>query len=394
MVKAADAAVEAGFVVRFVSVDYLDWASRLDDDLVPRRAWTWTRVPLARASHPISSRWVSVRQKVARTTAVLATPAWTPLSAVTRAYARTHPELLAAILEEPFDFVYGGTVAALAATAEAAERAGRPFGLDFEDFHPAESEDDDADLTHALATRVIRHVIGRAVFTTAASAPMADAYRDEFGTRPIVLHNVVPRPTQMSPRPAANGALKLYWFSQVIGPKRGLEDVVRAVGAAAIPAEMHLRGVPRASYIESLRELAYQERARLEIVVHEPTAPDAMVERCAPFDIGLSPEQEGVRNRALCVPNKPLTYLAAGLATIATDTPGQRTLSHDAGEGIWFYRPGDIAGLAEGLERWHRDREALARAQRAAFRAAVQRFHWEHPLERGALIDAMNRVMS
>jgi glycosyltransferase involved in cell wall biosynthesis len=394
MVKAADAAVDHGYDVRLVSVDYIDWAAALDRDLVRRRQWRWTPISLRRSEHPVASRWVSARQRVARTITAQLDAARAPIGSVVTAYGRTHAELLEAILDEPFDFVYGGTVGALAAIAQAARRAGKPFALDFEDFHPAESEEPDADLTHALAARVVRTAADGASFTTAASGPMAEAYAAQFATRPIVILNVVPKPAAMPPMTAASRPLRLYWFSQVIGPKRGLEDIVRGVAAARVPAQLHLRGAARPWYVEDLRELAHREGADLEIAVHSPANPDAMVDLCAPFDIGLSPEQEGVLNRALCLPNKPLTYLAAGLAVIATDTPGQRTLRDEAGEAIWWYRPNDVAGVAEGLSRWHADRQLLARARQRSFRAAQEHFHWEHAQQRGALLRAFETAMA
>jgi glycosyltransferase involved in cell wall biosynthesis len=394
MVKAADAAVEAGYDVRFVSVDYIEWAAPLDRDVVRRRRWRWTPVSLSRAEHPILSKSVSARQRVARAMSAVLDVERTPSACVSRAYARTHPELLDAILSEPFDFVLGGTVGALGAVAAAARQAGKPFALDFEDFHPAESEDADAELTHALATRVIGDAIDGAAFTTAASAPMAQAYEQRFGVRPLVIHNVVARPTALPRRDDVDRALRLYWFSQVIGPKRGLDDIVRAVGTAGIPAELHLRGVERLDYIAQLRELARRERADLRISIHAPGVPDEMVDLAASFDVGLSPEQEGVLNRALCLPNKPLTYLAASLAVIATNTPGQRTMNDAAGDAICWYRPGAIDQLASALQRWHTDRAALARARRAAFEAALRRYHWEHPLERGALMTAMRQALA
>jgi glycosyltransferase involved in cell wall biosynthesis len=79
---------------------------------------------------------------------------------------------------------------------------------------------------------------------------------------------------------------------------------------------------------------------------------------------------------------------------IATDTPGQRTLEDATRGGIWWYRPGDVARLAEGLRHWHDDRAALLRARELCFAAARDRFHWEHELESGALIAAARSVLA
>jgi hypothetical protein len=83
------------------------------------------------------------------------------------------------------------------------------------------------------------------------------------------------------------------------------------------------------------------------------------------------------------------TYMLAGLAVACTDTPGQRPLARDLGEGACFYTPGDIVTLAAGLKRWASDKVQLACAKTAAWKAAQRRWHWEHAQERGALLAAV-----
>ena len=80
--------------------------------------------------------------------------------------------------------------------------------------------------------------------------------------------------------------------------------------------------------------------------------------------------------------------MLAGLAVVFTDTPGQRRLAIDLGEGAILYPPGDVAALAAGLTRWASDKDLLGRARAAAWQAARRRWHWEHREERGALLDA------
>jgi hypothetical protein len=45
------------------------------------------------------------------------------------------------------------------------------------------------------------------------------------------------------------------------------------------------------------------------------------------------------------------------------------------------------------LTRWSQDEARLLRAKTAAWQAAARRWHWEHPLERGALLQAVTRVL-
>jgi glycosyltransferase involved in cell wall biosynthesis len=109
--------------------------------------------------------------------------------------------------------------------------------------------------------------------------------------------------------------------------------------------------------------------------------------------VGLGLEPGFSLNNWLALSNKLFTYMLAGLAVVFTDTPGQRPLALDLGEGALLYRVGDVEALARGLKRWDDDRELLARAKAAAWAAARRRWHWEHPEERGTLLGAVARAL-
>jgi glycosyltransferase involved in cell wall biosynthesis len=147
-------------------------------------------------------------------------------------------------------------------------------------------------------------------------------------------------------------------------------------------------------YLERLRKLADDVAPELKIVYHEPAPPDSMVDLCRGYDVGLALEQKHVLNRALCLTNKAFTYMLGGLALVLTDTPGQRPLGLDVGEGAILYMPGDVPALAAGLKRWAEDKCILARARAAGWQAAQRRWHWEHPAERGALLGAVARALA
>jgi len=390
MLKAADALSDAGYRVHVVSACLVDWARAADLDVrrTRERRWTWTVVDCSREIVHRARWWRGTRMRIARALAARVGPACLPLVIAARALSRAHPELLSAALAEPADLLYGGTVGALAAVALAARRSGAPYALDLEDFHSAEGEDRGAvRLSNALARRVERAVLPRAAFLTAGSEPIASAYRATYGIAPVAIHNVfaLPRraPVVVS---RAKDHLRLYWFSQTIGPGRGLEDAVRAMGLADIPGELHLRGRPVATYVDALHRLAADVAPRLVVVQHNPAPPDSMVALCAPYDVGLSLEQPAALNRDLCLTNKAFTYMLAGLPVAFTSTTAQESLALDMAAGALAYTPGDIAALAKGLARWANDREGLARARQASWAAAQRRWHWEHDRERGALL--------
>ena len=394
MLKAADAFADAGYDVRMISTRHVTWATDTDEDVRRSRRWRWTVVNYDRDSAPITYWKSGLRYKAARKLAAHIHPNRLPLGVAASGYGRVHSELLAAALAEPADLVYGGTTGAIAATAMAGRQMGVPYALDLEDFYSAEQDSSpESDLSHALAQRIETDILPGAAFLTTGSEAMAEAYFEKYGVRPIPIHNTFPLPDRAPDFSAPpNETLRLYWFSQTIGARRGLEDVIHAVGLAGIAAELHLRGNPVAGYLDTLHQLAADVAPRLLLIHHAPINPDAMVESCRAYDIGLALEQAHVFNRAVCLTNKAFTYMLAGLAVVFTDTPGQRPLAMDVGEAALLYQPGDTVALAAGLKRWAENQELLRAARLAAWESAQRRWHWHHDEERGALLQAVTMV--
>ena len=131
----------------------------------------------------------------------------------------------------------------------------------------------------------------------------------------------------------------------------------------------------------------------LALRLHEPDGPDAMVHLARGYDLGLSGEEPTVMNRRLCLGNKIFTYLAAGVPVLLSGTPAQTRLAEDLGDAAIVYAPGDVSGLAERLSCLARESRLRIEARLAARAAAVRRWHWEHPADRGALVDAVRQAL-
>ena len=395
MVKAADALAEAGYAVRVVSSRFMDWATRADADIVRRREgrWRWTVVDYSRASAFRTALYTSLRSRLALRVSHLTGVESCPYQFAVRATVRNSPELVQAALAEPMDFLYAGG-GATAAAFSIAQKAGIPFALDLEDFWGEQNFGADGAWHDRLFQQVERRVLPHARFLTAGSEGIAKQYSACFGLKPIPVHNVFPLPaTPPAVKLAPERGLRLYWFSQTIGPGRGLEDAIRAMGLADIPGELHLRGRAIPECRRDLEALAADSARKLRLFWHEPAPPDELIEQAREYDIGLALEREKPLNKSICLSNKACTYLPAGLAVVLSDTVGQRRLAVEIGEAAWLYRTGDATSLAEGLRRWWESPQMLIAARQAAWRAAQQRWHWEHPHERGRLLQAFDEVV-
>jgi glycosyltransferase involved in cell wall biosynthesis len=375
-----------------VSANFAGWTAAADARVRETRRWRSTIVDYAKATAPAAAAMTSLRWRFASALARQGGSEAAPWWVVTRAYSRAHAEIVEAALAEPADFFYGGTTGGLAATAEAARRAGKPYALDLEDWHTAESVAPEAALQHGLAARVEGRVLEGARFLTAGSAAIAGAYAERYAIRPVPIHNVFPLPSEPPPLLADGPRLRVCWFGQTIGPDRGLDEVVEMASRSGAPIDLDLRGRVIPGYGELLRARADSSALRIEIL--DPTPPDAVLAWCREYHVGISAEPPIVENRRLCLSNKICGYLLAGLAVVASDTPGQRPVAGEAGEGVAWYPPGETASAAAALRRWSEDRAALARARRASWEAARTRWHWEHREERGRVLELVAGVFA
>ena len=395
MTKAADALSAAGHDVRVVSTRHTPWAVEADDEIRATRSWPWSVVDYRKDAARLLYVKSGLRGRSALAMARQLGASQVPFAVGVHAYARVHPELVSAALEEPADLFYGGTTGAIAAAAEAACRAGAPYGLDLEDFHAEEQEGPDGPLMNALGDRVVARVAPDAAFVTTSSGANAAEYRRRYRVHAVTINNTFPLPLHTPAIARRDGSpLRAYWFSQTIGSGRGLEGFIRGAGAAHVPVELHLRGRSSAGYVETLKQLAASLAPQLSIVTSEPASPDRMVALCEDHDFGLAIEEGHMLSRQFSLSNKALTYILGGLAVVLTDTEGQRELGQGVGEGALIYREGDYETLAQGLRRWYQEPERLLAARRAAWAAAAGRWHWEHASQSGALVAAVGRVLS
>ncbi len=391
MVKAADALAEEGYDVSVVSTRFMDWADKADRSILASRwsRWRWTTVDYRR--HGAFGRYLltGIRMKTIRQIARVRRMKRISLGIAGRVRERALPELVSAAVSTRPRLIYGGG-GALAATAIAAQQIGVPFALDLEDFHSAE---DPPGAFFGVTEKIERRILARAALLTAGSRAIAEAYRSAYDLDVLAIDNVFRLPEQ-SPVPREwDGILRLYWFGQTVGPERGLEETIRAAGAAGIRSEFAIRGRASEEYLDFLRTLSAEVAPSLDLSALAPGSPDQMVDLCRPYDVGMAIENPERHSQELALTNKSLTYILAGLAVAMTDTIGQHELGTDLGDGSLLCARGDTDALARGLKRWSTEPQTLATAKEAAWKAARRRWHWDHAEERGKLLEAIAGVL-
>jgi glycosyltransferase involved in cell wall biosynthesis len=212
---------------------------------------------------------------------------------------------------------------------------------------------------------------------------MSTALANEYRCRaPIVLYNAF----RWSDRKTIDGLYKdrmnlrtpsIHWFSQTLGPGRGLEDLFAALPKLEHQIEIHLRGVQTADFSAWIRNRV-PPQWKHRIFLHPLVSNDELLSRIAEHDIGFAGEMKYCRSRDLTVTNKILHYLLGGLAVVASDTLGQQEIAHSAPGATLTYRSGNAVELAECLNSLIRDFRQLQKAKAAALQAAETVFSWEH----------------
>lgn len=383
LVKEADALSEAGYEVVVICTRFSPWAS-MHDATFEDRSWTVAaRIPFGPTA-PIGTRLKQViRQRAAR--AVMA--AGLQFDALREAeWHPASPDISAAALAVEADLYIAHYPAALPAAAKAAAHHRALYAFDAEDFHLGDLPDRPEHEREKQRLRAIeaRYLPG-AAYVSAASPGIADAYSEAYGIkRPAVILNAFPlaqAPIGATERGSAEPGPSLYWFSQTIGPDRGLETAVTAMSGSRVKVHLYLRGLPVPGYIAHLRAMAGSDESADRIHVLAIDAPIEMERLAAAFDLGLVAETNVTPNRSICLTNKLFSYLLAGVPPLISDTPGQVAFARSCGLTNLIYPIADAVALGRRIDEVLEDPKRLAELRAKCFQLGQQQFNWEHESE-------------
>lgn len=142
-----------------------------------------------------------------------------------------------------------------------------------------------------------------------------EAIYNGFSSKESICQNEIPKVKR-----------SIVWFSQTIGPGRGLESVIKSLALISNKVILILIGNCDPSYKESLMRLFPASKGH-ELQILPPVDHSRLTAEIARFSIGLAIEQKYPRSRNETITNKILQYLQAGLQVLASDTNGQREVA-------------------------------------------------------------------
>jgi glycosyltransferase involved in cell wall biosynthesis len=384
--KEATALARAGYDVRVLSVQGRDHDEQQDAALLS--ALPFTKQTVSARSLPARLHTWLARKFTAL--GVPSVPALGPYSALLRVTTATPADLT--IVHTELGLCVGHALLGR-----------RRVAADFEDWH---SEDLLPSARRHRPLRQLRaaerELLHRAAYVVTTSGCLADALHARYsGTRPHVLTNSFPLqpappsasshlPTTRHPLLATSPLPSFFWFSQTLGPGRGLEAFLAAWQRMRSPGKLVLLGEPVAGYADALLSpLSAEQRARVQL--RPLVSPTDLPGVIAQHDVGLALEQRHNPNHDLTISNKILQYLNAGLAVVASDTCGQREVLARGPVGLLapFEDPAAAAGVLDSLLQ---DRPRLAACQRAARALAESHYCWER--EEPRLLALVERALA
>ena len=267
---------------------------------------------------------------------------------------------------------------ALPAAIKAASKYGGSVIFDAEDYHRGEEPYHASQIQQVID--IEDRLLPKVNVITAASPLICLKYAALYpGKKTITINNAFSRTYLQQWRPA-NEALRLFWFSQNIGPNRGLEIIIEAMNLIDFDLSLTLLGNIRdTNYLDRLLKMS--NKAHM-IQLMAPVPPEQIFKIAAGFDIGIAAEIPYCENRNVCLTNKIFTYLLAGNCVLASDTDAQKDLMEQYPQVGMVYRHNDPADLAGKIRLLAENREFLENCRKASTDVAARKLNWETEREK------------
>lgn len=387
LVKEAIALFEAGYEVIVIYNFWSVWTDEADRVLIQQYpSIQWIRV----GGHPIENRfqyWLSrIRHKGYKSLSARfpGNRHWHESSLV-----RCNQQLIRAARSIPADLYIAHNLGALPAAAKAAAANQSKYAFDAEDYHRSQLSDDP--LQKLRATAIEDAYFKNARYITTASPLIGEAYRGLYPELSfITVNNVFGLRQQPSFKPLDPSVLRLFWFSQTVGLKRGLQETIAAMNRVQdFPIRLTILGKDTHGVRPLLQQLLTNNQH--QIVFLDPCHEQALIDESSNHHIGLAIEPGFSVNNKIALSNKLFTYLLAGNAVVFSNTPAQEKFYRE-NEGIgWLYSIGNTEELAQIFCRLFQDPALLDIYRKAAWTMAREKYNWEN--EKELFLEQVRRVI-
>jgi glycosyltransferase involved in cell wall biosynthesis len=387
IVKEADTLYATGYRVTVLYAYWNQWATEADSHLLKHKNWEAIRVggdPLtdriayfkSRFSHLVFKRlWVYLviagiklpNEKLQK---------WIHDRAISRATASLtrRAKLFKA------DLYIAHTLGAISAAVTAANANNSLVGFDAEDYHRNEITDDVHNAAYQLNRALEDRYISVLDYFTVSSPQIKALYDQHYKIPSVVIRNVFPKFQKKEAFAQQNDKkrIKLCWFSQTIGPNRGLELLINALSKLNPGTfELHLLGELKLEFLKQLASYSGRNWQDLNVTIHVPVNPDRLFIYLSAFDIGIAAEPAFCINNNVALSNKLFSYIQCGLALLLSDTIAQSGLLTEYPRIGKMYKRDSIEDLTAAIQYFIDHPDDLEHIKKHNYQLGQEMLNWE-----------------
>jgi glycosyltransferase involved in cell wall biosynthesis len=375
LVKEAETLHKLGYSVKVICCFYQQWAQKTDEALTER----YPGMYIYCGGDPVEQKAIYIKTRIRQKLSTLLFKYTRRFGVLENAISRTHTEALTIAKKIKTDLYIAHNLGALPAAVLAAKYTGTKVGYDAEDMHSGQFTS-----THDKSYRLNKYIeekyFGQVNYFTAASPLIGEYYQREYNyLKPVVVNNVFPKTAlNIGPNYKANEPLKLFWFSQTIGPERGLEDVIKAMATVKGNIQLHLLGSCNEGHKAALSNLTAALNLNPDqLWFHEPIGADEIFNFASRFDIGMATETGVPLNRDICLTNKIFTYIQCGLVMIASDTQAQTLFMEQYPGTGKLYQKNNLQSLTDCISFYLQNPDALYQTRLQNYQLGQTELNWE-----------------
>jgi glycosyltransferase involved in cell wall biosynthesis len=385
LVKEADALCEAGFQVTVLYQYLSKWATECDEILLKKKRWSAVQV----GGTPFSNKLIFNLTRIIRKLAYITAKYFSFKSGIAElAIGRCFMLLYQSAKAIHADLYIAHNLAALPVAVKAGKYHNTKVGFDAEDFHRYELSNSPLDLDVRLKIYMEEKYIPQLTYLTGSSPEISKKYSHLFKIEVPTILNVFPK-TDQSSQPNFEKPLKLLWFSQTIGPNRGIETIIEALNLVHFPFELHLLGNPQEDFLTSCYTEANFDLNCIHL--HKPISPKDLFGLSSLFDVGLATESGFSINNELALSNKIFTYIQSGLSVIASNTIAQEKLLITYPQMGMLFEKNNAHSLAEMLKKYNNNRTLLNQHKADNYELGQLTLNWEK--EQNQFLSIVNQTL-
>lgn len=267
-------------------------------------------------------------------------------------------------------------------------KQGYPVAFDIEDWYSHDYLVPERPIK--LLQKLEQYALANGIYCTCPSQAMADALNHTYPNSKSahVIYNGFSISEIRQSKVEINQTPSLVWFSQTIGPGRGLETIIQALFFMNKDVELHLIGDCSLEYKKHLENIFPQGKGQ-KLVIHKQVKHSELLSILMNYNIGLAIENKFPESRNLTVTNKILQYIQAGIKILATDTEGQKEIAKYFNDTIILVSSDDPKSWATQIEALLNREPVRLSLERKNY---VELFSWE--AQESKLLNLVNSAIN